>query len=127
MGESFWQRQQAPQLGFLENYPFTILIDAGLGWRVTTVELPKLRAHAPEPIRVVHMQDNFERFLTFDVTADANRMRDHATFTRAVDDDVLIATTSRAAAALGTSDPTAAFGALLNLPHVCRVEGYPRR
>lgn len=75
MGESFWQRQQTPQWGFLENYPFTALIDAGLGWRVTSVDSPRMRPHKAEPIRVVHMQDNFERFLTFDVTADSNRIR----------------------------------------------------
>lgn len=85
-----------------------------------------MRPHKAEPIRVVHMQDNFERFLTFDVTADSNRIRDHATFTRAIDDEVLIASTSRAAAALGTSDPSAAFNALLTLPDVCRVADYPR-
>ena len=120
MGKSSWPRQLTPQRGFLENYPFVTLLDAGLGWRVHDIELPKLRAHAPEPIRVVHMQDDFARFLTFDVTADT------ATFTRSIDDDVLIATTSRAAAALGTSDPDVAFTVLLDLPNVCRVENYPR-
>ncbi len=127
MGESFWQRQRTPQWGFLENHPFTVLIDAGLGWRVTGVDSPRIRSHQAEPIRVVHMQDNFERFLTFDVTADSNRMRDHATFTRAIDDEVLIATTTRAAAALGTSDPDAVFSSLLALPSVYRASDYPSR
>ena len=72
------------------------------------------------------MQDNFERFLTFDVTADSNRMRDHATFTRAIDDEVLIATTTRAAAALGASDPDAVFSSLLTLPSVYRASDYYR-
>ena len=125
MGESFWRRP--PQWGFLENHPFTVLIDAGQGWRVTGVDSPRMRPHRAEPIRVVHMQDNFERFLTFDVTADTNRMRDHTTFTRAIDDEVLIATTTRAAAALGTSDPGAGFSSLLTLPSVYRAEDYQSR
>lgn len=127
MGESFWQRQRTPQWGFLENYPFTVLIDARLGWRVTGVDSPRIRPHHTEPIRVVHMQDNFERFQTFDVTADSNRMRDHATFTRAIDDEVLIATTTRAAAALGASDPAAVFSSLLTLPSVYRAADYRSR
>lgn len=127
MGEELWRRQQTPQWGFLENYPFTDLIDARLGWRVTGVGSPRIRPHQAEPIRVVHMQNNFERFLTFDVTADSNRMRDHATFTRAIDDEVLIVTTTRAAAALGTSDPDAAFSSLLTLPSVCRASDYLSR
>lgn len=127
VGESFWQRRQTRQWGFLENHPFAALIDAGLGWRVTSTDPLRRRPHQPEPIRVVHMKDNFGRFLTFDVTATTNRMRDHATFARAADDAVLIATTSRAAAALGTSDPDAAFDALLSLSNVRLVNNHPRR
>ncbi|WP_078113920.1 hypothetical protein [Gordonia sp. IITR100] len=73
------------------------------------------------------MKDNFGRFLTFDVTDTTNRMRDHATFARAADDAVLIATTSRAAAALGTSDPDAAFDTLLSLPNVRLIKNSPDR
>ena len=121
MGETFWQRHQPPQWGFLENYPFAALIEAGVGWRVLEVSAPRIRPHQVEPIHVVRMEDNFERLLTFDVTATSHRMRDHATFTRSLEEPVLLASTSRAAAALGTSDPDADFTALLSLPDVCLV------